>query len=34
MAFALTFPNPADMPPFGLARQKIGRVWIRASVES
>ena len=29
MAFALMFPNLGDMrPPFGLAKQKIGRGWI------
>ena len=31
MAFALMLPNLGDMPPhFLLAKQKIGRVWIRA----
>ena len=35
MAFALMFPNLGDMSsPFGLAKQKIGRVWIRACIES
>jgi hypothetical protein len=33
MAFALMVPNPGDMFPFGHAKQKIERVWIRACNE-